>query len=203
MCALRSTLACRSAVCLVMAPFEPLKPSNTGWLVADVVADTSAFLWSRTTLDPALEALLADPRRQPYLVFPGEFVEADRIVRELPGIDAPQAKPPLFVVLDGTWSEARRMFRRSPWLNRFPVLSLDATHASRYRLRQADRDHHLCTSQVVAHCLAMAGDHRAAETLEATLDVFSERYLRANQSVPADPADEAHRRLLALSEPAA
>jgi DTW domain-containing protein YfiP len=74
-CALRPSVPTRAGVCLIMGDIEPLKPSNTGWLVADVVADTAAFGWSRTAVDPALLALLADPQWQPLLVFPGEFVE--------------------------------------------------------------------------------------------------------------------------------
>ena len=37
---------------------EPMRPSNTGWLVADVVEDTHAFAWSRTQPDPRLLANL-------------------------------------------------------------------------------------------------------------------------------------------------
>ena len=48
-----------------MADIEPLKPSNTGWLIADVVPDTFAFGWARTEVDPALLELLADPQWQP------------------------------------------------------------------------------------------------------------------------------------------
>ena len=39
-----------------MADIKPLKPSSTGWLIADVVTDTA---WARTEVDPALLALLA------------------------------------------------------------------------------------------------------------------------------------------------
>ena len=73
MCASRATVATRAGVCLLMADIEPLKPTNTGWLVADVVPDTFAFGWARTEVDPALLALLADPRWQPFVVFPGEY----------------------------------------------------------------------------------------------------------------------------------
>ena len=42
-CDLRPVLpTTHAAVCLVMAEFESLKPSNTGWLVADVVPETFA-----------------------------------------------------------------------------------------------------------------------------------------------------------------
>jgi DTW domain-containing protein len=196
MCAYRASVPTRAGMCLLMPGFEALKPSNTGWLVADVVPDTHAFAWSRTRVDPALLALLADPRRQPVVVFPGEFAPPERVVGALPA-DA-SARRPLFILLDGTWAEARKAFRKSPFLDRFPVLALAPAQLSRYRLRRAWHEHHLCTAEVAAACLALAGDSHAALTLEATLDVFAERSLRAKQSVPADPQDAAHRRLEAL-----
>jgi DTW domain-containing protein YfiP len=71
LCDLRPDVPTRSGMCLIMCDIEPLKPSNTGWLIADVVKDTFAFGWARTEVDPALLALLADPQWEPYLVFPG------------------------------------------------------------------------------------------------------------------------------------
>ena len=197
-CALRASVPTRAGMCLLMAEFEALKPSNTGWLVADVVPDTHAFAWSRTRVDPALIALLDDARWQPVVVFPGEFAAPERVVTDLPANAPDGTRRPLFILLDGTWAEARKAFRKSPFLDRFPVLSLDPERLSRYRLRSAWHEHHLCTAEIAALCLEMAGDRHAARTLEAWLDVFSERYLRARQSVPADASDDAHRRLAAL-----
>jgi DTW domain-containing protein YfiP len=181
-----------------MAPHEPLKPSNTGWLVADVVPDTHAFAWSRTRTDPALPALLADPRWQPVVVFPDEFAPPARVVAQPPA--AAPGRRPLFVLLDGTWAEARKAFRRTPALDRFPVLGLAPQRLSRYRLRRAWHEHHLCTAEIAALCLDMAGDTTAALALEAWLDVFTDRTLKARQSVPADADDAAHARLRALRE---
>ena len=90
------------------------------------------------------------------------------------------------------------MFRKSPYLNSLPVLSLRPEQLSRYRLRRSTHEHHFCTSEVAALCLAMAGDLHAAQTLEAYLDVYSSRYLRARQSVPPDKDDAAHQRLREL-----
>src|SRR3990167_2142039 len=56
-CALRPQVPTRAGVCLIMGDIEALKPSNTGWLIADVVADTWAFGWARTAVDPALLTL--------------------------------------------------------------------------------------------------------------------------------------------------
>lgn len=219
LCALRPAVAVRAGVCLLMADIEPLKPSNTGWLIADAVADTFAFGWARTEVDPALLALLADPQWQPYLVFPGEFVAAERVVTAVQASASAfsnnssgngsasasdsasilaSAKRPLFVLLDATWPEARKMFRKSPYLDHLPVLSLQSEQLSRYRLRRAQRDSHFCTSEVAALCLELAGEPHAAQTLEAYLDVFTDHYLKAKQQLPIDGDDAAHQRLRGL-----
>jgi DTW domain-containing protein YfiP len=195
LCALRPMVPTRAGVCLIMADIEPLKPSNTGWLIADVVADTFAFGWARTEVDPSLLALLADPQWQPYVVFPGEFVDPSRVVTDV--VQQP-GKRPLFVLLDATWPEARKMFRKSPYLDHLPVLSLQPDHISRYRLRRSRRDDHFCTSEVAALCLDLAGEPQAAQTLEAYLDVFTNLYLQAKNQLPVDTDDAAHVRLRAL-----
>ena len=198
LCALRPVVPTRAGVCLLMADIEPLKPSNTGWLIADVVADTFAFGWARTEVDPALLALLADPQWQPYVVFPGEYVEATRVVADIRERTGPSGQRPLFVLLDATWPEARKMFRKSPYLNHLPVLSLQPEQLSNYRLRRSTRDDHLCTSEVAALCLDLAGEALASEVLGAYLDVFTAHYLNAKQQLPVDWDDAAHQRLKGL-----
>ena len=203
-CALRPAVPTRAGVCMIMADIEPLKPSNTGWLVADVVADTFAFGWARTEVDPALLALLADPQWRPVVVFPGEFAPAARVVTELPPhvvVDGKPARRPLFVLLDATWPEARKMFRKSPYLDHLPVLSLQAEQISRYKLRRSRRDDHFCTSEVAALCLDLAGEPMAAQTLEAYLDVFTDHYLQAKNQLPVNLEDAAHRLLASLRLP--
>ncbi len=178
-----------------MADIEALKPSNTGWLVADVVRDTFAFGWARTAVEPALLALLADPQWQPYLVFPGEFVASQRVLTE---VHPAEGKRPLFVLLDATWPEARKMFRKSPYLDQLPVLSLHSAQLSSYKLRRSQREAHFCTSEVAAMCLALGGEALAAQTLEAYLDVFTHHYLQAKQQLPVQAGGAAYQRLASL-----
>ena len=201
MCALRPALDVHAGVCLLMADIEPLKPSNTGWLIADVVANTFAFGWTRTEVDPALLALLADPQWQPYLVFPADVVAGGRAVTDvLPAAtENSVGKRPLFLLLDATWPEARKMFRKSPYLDHLPVLSLQSEQLSRYRLRRSQRDNHLCTSEVAALCFELAGETLAAQTLDAYLDVFTNHYLNAKQQLPVDLEDALHLRLRGLA----
>ena len=196
LCAWRPRVEVQAGVCLLMYDVEALKPSNTGWLIADLVADTHAFGWQRTEVDPRLLALLDDPQYAPCVVFPGEYAEPERVIEVLP--PPADGKRPLFILLDATWTEARKMFRKSPYLNRFPVLSLRPEQLSRYRLRRSKRDEHLCTAEVAALCLELAGDEPAARALDAWLDVFSEHYMAVKRQRAPDPDNPAHRYLAEL-----
>ncbi|MFY1667067.1 tRNA-uridine aminocarboxypropyltransferase [Pseudomonas sp. Pseu.R1] len=198
LCKWKPTVEAKSAVCLLMYDTEPLKPTNTGWLIADVIQDTEAFGWSRTEVDERLPALLDDPQWQPYIVFPGEFVASERVVTE---VNLAPGKRPLFILLDATWPEARKMFRKSPYLDRLPVLSLEPEQMSRYRLRRSKRDDHFCTAEVAALCLELAGDQQAAEVLDAYLDVFSAHYLGAKFQLLIDPEDAPHSCLKPFIQP--
>ncbi len=205
LCALRPAVPTRAGVCLLMADIEPLKPSNTGWLVADVVADTFAFGWARTHTDPALLALLRDPQWQAYVVFPGEYAAPERVVHTVlpPHTHGAEAgKRPLFILLDGTWAEARKMFSRSPCLNHLPVLSLQPDQVSHYQLRRSRRDDHFCTSEVAALCLNLAGEPVAEQTLVAYLDVFTHHYLQARNQLPVAWEGAAHLRWREISRSA-
>jgi len=192
LCAWKPRVQADSGVCLLMHDTEPLKPTNTGWLIADLIEDTSAFGWLRTSVDERLLALLDDPQWQPYIVFPGEFVAQERVVNE---VQRQPGKRPLFILLDATWTEARKMFRKSPYLDRFPVLSMQAEQMSRYRLRRSKRDDHFCTAEVAAMCLDLAGDSQASQALDAYLDVFSLHYLSGKRRLPLDDQDDTHQRL--------
>ena len=85
---------------LLMYDTEVLKPSNTGKLIADVVPDTFAFLWSRTKENKEMLAILNDEQWQPYVVFPQQYAQPERQVfcNEMM---VPSGKRPLFVMLDG------------------------------------------------------------------------------------------------------
>ena len=195
-CGVRPAVATQAGVCLLMADIESLKPSNTGWLIADVVHDTFAFAWARTEVEPALLRLLADPQWQAYVVFPGEFVLPERVVSAVPPMASD--KRPLFILLDATWPEARKMFRKSPYLDNLPVLSLSPDQISHYKLRRTRRDDHFCTSEVAALCLDLLGENHAALTLQAYLEVYTHHYLQAKHQLPPYLTGVAHEALKAL-----
>ena len=188
LCATISPQPARSRFCLVMFDTEPMKPSNTGRLIADILPDTKAFGWSRTEPDPALLAAVQNPDVQPMVVFPESYADAGRPILNAPPLTG---KPPLFIMLDGTWTEARKMFRKSPWLDGLPVMSLTLTTPSNYTLREAHGAGQHCTAEVAAELLAQAGDNAAAQALADHFNLFRQRYLAGKPHHPIHLTAEA------------
>ncbi|WP_024601741.1 DTW domain-containing protein [Pseudoalteromonas sp. TB41] len=166
--------SCDAAVCLLMYHNESFKPSNTGRLIAEIVPDNYAFRWDRTSPDPALLALLNNDKYQPFVIFPAEDVETDRVVTQ---VEPVAGKTPLFIFLDGTWREAKKMIRKSPYLDNLPVLSITAQKLSDYRLRVAPHAHQLGTAEVAIMVLALANEVDASTKLEQHFIKFRDAYL--------------------------
>jgi len=166
--------SCNAAVCLLMYHNESFKPSNTGRLIAEIIPDNHAFRWDRTSPDPALLALLNNDKYQPFVIFPAEDVETDRVVTQ---VETHAGKQPLFIFLDGTWREAKKMIRKSPYLDNLPVLSITAEKLSDYRLRVAPHAHQLGTAEVAIMVLALAGEVDASTKLEQHFIKFRDAYL--------------------------
>ncbi|MCA8865523.1 MULTISPECIES: tRNA-uridine aminocarboxypropyltransferase [unclassified Halomonas] len=186
-------------VWLLTHPLEHFKPTNTGRLIGDVITTTQVFTWYRTAPDAQLAALLKDPRYAPFVIFPDDQPDyADRVV----GIETvhaakAQARIPVFVILDGTWRQARRMFRKSPYLDDLPVLPLQTERETRYRLRKPASKAHLCTAEVAIELLRQGGDTAAADVLDDYFDVFNDSYAASRLHHKIDPPTAAMRRLAA------
>jgi len=176
-CACRPSPLEGSAFCFIMYYGEAFKPTNTGRLVADVVRDSHAFLWDRTRPDPAMLALIRRPDYRPILVFPRQYAEPGRCIERPDEVLAPgDGRKPLYVMLDGTWREAKKMFR-SEYLAAMPVLGVEPQTPSAYQLREAAHLHQLCTAEVAVQVLALGNDQAAASALSDYFGAFRRSYI--------------------------
>lgn len=62
-------------------------------------------------------------------------------------------QPAHLVILDGTWSHARRLYRHNPWLHVVPHFSITPDAPSRYRLRRQPKTHFLSTIESIVQAL--------------------------------------------------
>ncbi|CAH0539895.1 hypothetical protein VMF7928_02512 [Vibrio marisflavi CECT 7928] len=165
---------------------ELLKPSNTGRLIADVIDDCHVYQWSRTEPDTQLLKILQDDSYQPIVVFPEEYVENRERLLDSSRLITFADKKPLLIFLDGSWREARRMFRKSPYLNTFPVLSIKPEALSQYLMRKTDNDNHLATGEVASLVLEQLGYSKEANTLKVWFEVFRESYMLTKTRIKPD-----------------
>jgi len=181
-CSIKKTVSTQSAFLLLMYDDEILKPSNTGRLIADLIPDTFAYIWSRTQPNAAMLALIAASQWQPIVVFPAEYAQPEQVITEPTTYIGD--KRPLFILLDGTWSQAKKMFRKSPYLANFPVLSFTPETLSQYQVRKATKDNQLATAEVASLVLASIGEQANADLLALLFSTFKENYLLGKSRQP-------------------
>ena len=192
-CSLKQTVSSRSAFLLLMYDDEILKPSNTGRLIADLITDTHAYIWSRTEPNTKMLALLTDPQWCPIVIFPAEYATQERVLpieSSIPSIL--KDKRPLFILLDGTWAQAKKMFRKSPYLDHFPVLSFAPEKLSQYIVRKATKECQLATAEVASLVLDSLGETDNAHLLTLLFSTFKENYLlgKSRQQLPAQNSQQ-------------
>lgn len=171
-------------ICLLMHKEESYKPSNTGRLIEHILPSyTHRFYWHRTEPDPEFLALLNNPKFQPYIIFPGDRGGyEERLVTKA---DTSSAKVPLFIILDGSWRQAGRMFRLSGYLQDLPVLPLNTQRHSLYKLRKAPDEFHLCTVEVAIELLKQHDQVKAGEALDSYFKRFNELYAQSRRQLKA------------------
>ncbi|NNN43709.1 MULTISPECIES: tRNA-uridine aminocarboxypropyltransferase [Vibrio] len=176
LCEFQPDMETHVAVMLLVSENEVFKPSNTGRLIADTVKETYVYQWHRTEPDPQMLSLLSDPHFLPILVFPAQ-TEQDR-ERQLGAI--PQLKGNqklLLIFIDGSWREAKRIFRRSTYLASLPILSIEPEQLSSYLMRKASDEQYLATAEVASLVLSLCGEEKGAEALHIWFEAFKESYL--------------------------
>lgn len=177
-CAQKPALQKGAAFCLLMYTGEAFKPSNTGRLIADVMAETYAFQWQRTSVEPALIQLLNHPDYAPILIFPQQYVTPERhLVTQTAIQERLGSKKPLLILLDGTWREAKKM-SKSAYLQMLPVLGIQPERSSDYFLREAAQPYQLCTAEVAALVLTQLGQAEAGRMLQDYFQIFKGAYLK-------------------------
>jgi DTW domain-containing protein YfiP len=171
-------------ICLLMHKEESYKPSNTGRLIEHILPDyTHRFYWHRTEPDPEFLGLLKNPKYQPYIIFPGDRGGYDE--RVVSSASRDDNKIPLFIILDGSWRQAGRMFRLSDYLQSLPVLPLSTQRHSRYKLRKAPDEFHLCTVEVAVELLQQHAQGVAAQALDDYFSIFNELYAQSRRQQKA------------------
>ena len=144
---------------LIVHPDEFKSTVGTAWILRRSISNSR---WIRSygadlDRDPAFLDLFNASDVVPLLLFPGP-----RSLNLSEGSDeawkalVPSSKRPVFIVVDGTWNQARKMLNQSRLLRSLPRVSFETTRPSEYGFKQ--QPHPDCLSSV-------EGVHRVVEIL--------------------------------------
>lgn len=155
-------------IVLLMHPNELSRDTNTGKLVSMCLANTLMFTWDRVSPPEELIQLITSNNYEPLLLFPcseSSKLDTEKIQQ--------YQKPPLFILLDSTWQEAKKMVRKSPWLQALPTMELPSKFNSNYSLRRNQKSGNLCTCETVSEVLKLTYESTNADKI----DTFFHYYL--------------------------
>ncbi|KAL3801225.1 hypothetical protein HJC23_012625 [Cyclotella cryptica] len=183
---------------------EVSKSTATGWLVDDnLYHDSIGYVWpSVVPLGPRVHVhrwvwsgrndnVMIEKKIQDlasnfrlFLLWTGGSRNEEETQR-----NSEEQTESVYIILDGTWQEAQKMFRKVPLLWNLPRISFSDIPSSKYTLR---RDYTgwrerfstrsdgggdlLCTSEVMATLLGERGDVIGANEIRCRLDVFQMNY---------------------------
>ena len=151
---------------------ETVRASNTGRLLKLInPRATDIILWERKQPSADLLERLRH-HANAYLVFPPESETGkSRAVSRVSG------PAPLFILLDGTWQEARKIARKSEYLDSLPLLAFPEDVSSGYTLREGQKSGSLCTIEAAMECLELSAEWACAQQLRQAFDLFQQHYL--------------------------
>jgi DTW domain-containing protein len=168
LCADVPTIATRTRIVIVRHHHEQFRSSNSGRL-ANLALTNSAIIDHGGSGGPAQLADLDGA----WLLFPeGEAM-----------LTAPVPPPKTLIVLDATWSQARRMYRKIDALRGLPLLRLPDEPMPQARLRQSPGPGRVSTIEAIARALRLLEGDEMATPLEQLFAVAVGRAQSTGRSV--------------------
>ncbi len=154
---------------------ELKRPTNTGNIVIKTLKEKSRqILWQRKNPDKELIEIINNENT--VLLFnkgEGESIDDISLIKN-------------FIILDGTWHEAGKIFKKSPYLKEMKTYSFKTDYKSVYNLRRNQEEWGLCTAECVIELLKIKGDTKDSELLNEALLKFMSDY-KSGISQPGPP----------------
>ncbi len=147
LCASIQAFQTRTRFVLLMHPQEAKKIRNgTGRLAHLALINSEIFTGLDFSTQPNIQALLADERYNPFILYPGKT--SIDISEYDPGQLSKNGKIPLVFVIDGTWKAAKKMMKMSQNLHTLPRISIMPEVPSLFLIKQ--QPNILCLSTIEA-----------------------------------------------------
>jgi len=149
---------------------ELKRPTNSGAVVLNTLGQQCVrqIQWERD--NPDNEILSLSRRGSAILIYHDPLTGGGAQREDLSGIED-------FILLDGTWQEARKIYNKSPYLQGMESFVLSAGSGSLYNIRRNQTAGGLCTAECVIEILKLKQDTERADMLHEEFLVFLKRMI--------------------------
>lgn len=161
-------LETRTRLVLFIHRAEDRKPTNTGRLAAECLANSDVFVRGHAS-EPS-EPFTCDEGTLPLFLFPHEGATP------LAELERPD-RPVCLIVPDGTWRQASKVKKRVPGLERIACVSLLPGEPSIYRLRAEAHEQGLATIEAIARAMELLEGPHVRRALDHVFRAMVERTL--------------------------
>lgn len=138
--------------------------TGTGRLTHLALRHSSLLIGLDFDIDPRLSALTSRPDLVPFVLYPGDETIVATNLSEVSGAKAFQMavglRRPLIIVIDGSWSCARKIMKRNPKLASLPRVGFVHGAPSRFTFKAQPAPHCLSTLEAVHTVIELLCRHR-------------------------------------------
>ena len=150
-CAELVTVVPRTKVVVLQHPREADNAIGTAWMVERCFG-AERIVGVELEDDPRLLAAIGDATAPAILLSPGPSAIDLRA--------APPVGPVTLIVVDGTWSQAKKLLRVNPSLSRLPRYAFAPVTPSNYRIRREPAEHCVSTLEATVAALSLLEPRR-------------------------------------------
>ena len=178
-CSALTTIETRSRVVILQHPREEGMAIGTARMAHLCLPNSTLHVGTEWDESEALDHACGDPGHPAVLLYPGP--DARDILQD------PPAGPVTLIVVDGTWSQARKLVRMNPRLASLPRYAFTPPAPSTYRIRREPRAEYVSTLEALVHVLGVIeGDAERFRALMRPMNAMVETQLEA-QAAGAKP----------------
>jgi DTW domain-containing protein YfiP len=169
-------------VTIIMHHREKHLTTNTATLAIKTLKNSKLVMRGLPEKPFTIDQLELADDEIPFFLFPNE--EAEVINEDF--INRYKDKKLHLIVPDGTWSQAKKVYRREKSMHQIKCLKLPDGIKSVYKLRKTPREDGVCTFEAISHSLKLLESNELYINLMSIFQVMVERFIKARYTFHND-----------------
>lgn len=155
---------------ILIHPRERRRATNSGRMAHLCLTNSWLFEEASFVNHSELATIIDDSKHRCGLLFPGDH----SLDLKLWAKGGSVTQQDIYIILDGTWAQAKTMLRDSPMLQQLPTVGFTPATPSRFRIRRQPKPHCYGTLETIDFIIKEVGASAPANCLLSVFDYMVE-----------------------------